>query len=135
MAYSHSAQPSTGSMTLTADDSTGSGAGWNVLIQTTAFVYSGTNGGTDIPAANFALTTAAAPAMTAGQAVDTTGGPRVPAASPVGSLDTPRKVAQANANFGQGTYTQQLGVTLTVPPNSRAGAYSGVVTASIAVAP
>src|SRR5687767_11882991 len=47
--YSHSAQTNTGTMTLTADDSSGSGAGWNVTIQTSAFVYTGANGGTNIP--------------------------------------------------------------------------------------
>ena len=45
-------------MLLTADDSTGSGAGWNVTIQSSDFVWVGTaNGGTDIPASKFALTT------------------------------------------------------------------------------
>src|SRR5688572_14704653 len=54
--YSHSAQAQTGTMTLTADDSTATGAGWNVTIQSSAFVYSGSNSGTNIPAANFSIT-------------------------------------------------------------------------------
>ncbi len=133
--YSHSAQNNTGNMTLTADDSTGSGAGWNVTVQSSAFVYSGTNSGTNIAAANFSLASAAAPVATAGQAVDATGGPKVPATSPVGTLDTARKVVAANASFGLGTYTQALGVSLSVPAQSRAGTYTGTLTTTIAAAP
>ncbi len=133
--YSHSQQTSAGTMTLTADDSSGSGAGWNVTIQSSAFVYSGANSGTNIPAANFALTSAAAPAATAGQAVDVTNGPKVPVTSPVGTLDSARKTVQANAAYGQGTYTQALGVTLTIPAQSRAGTYTGTLTTTISAAP
>lgn len=135
VAYSHSAQTSTGSMTLTADDSTGSGAGWNVTILTSAFAYTGANSGTAIPAVNFSLTSAATPTATAGQAVDATGGPKVPTVSPVGTLDSARKTLQANAAFGQGTYTQALGVSLSIPAQSRAGTYTGTLTTSITAAP
>lgn len=135
VAYSHSAQTSTGSMTLTADDSTGSGAGWNVTILSSAFAYTGANSGTAIPAANFSLTSAATPTATAGQAVDATGGPKVPTVSPVGTLDSARKTLQANAAFGQGTYTQALGVSLSIPAQSRAGTYTGTLTTSITAAP
>ncbi|MGI8830069.1 MAG: WxL domain-containing protein [Candidatus Limnocylindria bacterium] len=136
-AYSHSAQTSTGTMTLTADDSTGSNLGWNVTVLSSAFVYSGGNNGTNIPAANFALTSAAAPVMTAGQAVDTlgVGGPKVPLTSPVGTLDLARKTVQAALLFGNGTYTQAFGVSLTVPAQSAAGTYTGTLTTTIAAAP
>lgn len=135
VAYSHSNQNQTGSMTLTADDSTGSGAGWNVTILTSAFAYTGSNGGTAIPAANFSLTSAAAPTSTAGEAVDATGGPKVPTTSPVGALNTAKKVVQADATFGEGTYTQALGVSLTIPAQSRAGTYTGTLTTTISAAP
>jgi hypothetical protein len=138
VAYSHTAGTKTGTMVLTADDSTGSNAGWNVTIQSSAFVWSaGTGGastGTNIPAANFSLTSAAAPVSTAGQAVDT-GGPKVPTTSPVGTLDTARKVVQADASFGNGTYTQDLGVSLAIPAQSAAGAYTGTLTTTISAAP
>lgn len=137
--YSHSAQTSTGSMTLTADDSTGSNAGWNVTILTSAFVWSagsgGATSGTDIAAANFSLTSAAAPAMTAGQAIDAESGPMVPTTSPVGTLDSARKTVQADADFGNGTYTQSLGVSLAIPAQSAAGTYTGTLTTSITAAP
>lgn len=135
VAYSHSVQNSAGTMTLTADDSSGTGGGWNVTIQTSAFVYSGANSGTNIPATKFSLTSAAAPVATAGQAVDATNGPKVPTISPVGTLDTARKTVQAAVGYGQGTYTQALGVNLEVPAGSRAGTYTGTLTTTISAAP
>jgi hypothetical protein len=131
----HANQESTGTMTMTADDSTGSGAGWNVTIISSDFVYSGANGGTDIPASNFSLSAAAAPVSTAGDAIDATNGPKVPATSPVGTLDSARKTVQANAAFGAGTYTQELDVNLTVPAESRSGTYTGTLTTTISAAP
>jgi hypothetical protein len=139
VSYSHSAQTSSGSMTLTADDSTGSNAGWNVTVLTSDFVWSAGAGGaatgTDIPAANFSISSAAAPVATAGQAVDATSGPKVPATSPVGTLDSARKTVQADAAFGNGTYTQALGVDLDIPAQSAAGTYTGTITTTIAAAP
>jgi hypothetical protein len=138
VAYQNAAHDVTGTMTLTADDSTGSGAGWDVTIQSSAFVWVGTaNGGSDIPAANFALTTAAAPTLIAGQAVSATAatGPQVPPASPLGTLDTARKTLQATAAYGAGTYSQALGVTLSIPAQSRVGVYTSTLTTTITSAP
>ena len=136
--YQNAAHNVSGSMVLTADDSTGSGAGWNVTIISSAFVWVGTaNGGTNIPAANFALTSAAAPAMIAGQVVSVAAstGPQVPPTSPFGTLDTARKTVVATAAYGQGTYSQALGVTLTIPAMSRVGTYTGTLTTTITSAP
>jgi spore coat protein U-like protein len=136
VSYSHSAQASTGTMVLTADDSSGSGAGWNVTVQGSNFVYSGPNGGTDIPAANFSITAASAATMTAGEAVDGTGGPKVPASfSAPATLDAARKTLQANATFGEGTYTQDLSVSLSIPAQSRVGTYTGTMTVTISSGP
>jgi hypothetical protein len=131
--YAHANQDDAGSMTLTADDSTASGEGWDVTVLSSAFVYTGTNGGTNIPAANFSIILAGDPVMTAGQAVDDDNGPKVDVVS--GSLETARRVLTANAGFGQGTYTQVLGVSLLIPGQSRAGTYTGTLTISIAAAP
>ncbi len=133
--YSHSAQSNTGTMVLTADDSSGSGAGWNVTVQSSAFVYSGANGGTNIPAANFAITTAGAPTRTAGQNVDVVGGPSAPLVGSTGSLDVARKTMSALVGFGQGTYTQNLDVNLSIPALSRAGTYTGTMTVTISAGP
>jgi len=133
--YSHSAQSNTGTMVLTADDSSGSGAGWNVTVQSSAFVYSGANGGTNIPAANFAITTAGAATRTAGQSVDIVGGPSTPLVGSTGSLDIARKTMSALVGFGQGTYTQNLDVSLSIPALSRAGTYTGTMTVTISAGP
>ena len=100
--YQNAAHDVTGSMTLTADDSTGSGAGWNVTVQASDFVWVGTaNGGIDIPASKLAISSAAAPTSIAGQAVSValSTGPQVPPTSPLGTLDTPRKVLVATAAY------------------------------------
>ena len=133
LTYAHTDQTNTGTLNLTADDSTGTGAGWNVTVQSSDFVYSGANSGTDIPAANFALTSAAAPTSTAGQAIDPTGGPA--AGVQTGTFDSALMVLDAQADYGQGTYTQDLGVELTVPGMSRAGTYTGTLTVTIASGP
>jgi hypothetical protein len=136
--YQNSAHDVTGTMTLTADDSTGSGAGWNVTVMSSAFTWVGTaNGGIDIPASGLALTTAAAPTFIAGQAIGPalSTGPQVPPTSPLGRLDTPRKTLVATAAYGSGTYSQALGVTLTVPAMSRVGTYTGTLTTTITSAP
>jgi hypothetical protein len=136
VSYSHSAQTSAGTLVLTADDSSGSGAGWNVTVQTSAFVYSGAFGGSNIPAANFSLTSASAATMTAGEAVDVVGGPKVPVTLlPPVTLDTPRKTLQAELTFGEGTYTQNLGVSLSIPAQSRVGTYTGTLTVTISAGP
>jgi len=136
VSYSHSAQSSTGTMVLTADDSSGSGAGWNVTVLSSDFVYSGVNGGTDIPAASFSVTSASGATSTAGEAVDATGGPKVPAAfSAPATLDSARKTLQADATFGEGTYTQDLGVSLGIPAQSRVGTYTGTMTVTISAGP
>lgn len=134
--YSHSAQTSTGTMVLTADDSSGSGAGWNVTVQSSNFVYSGSNGGTDIPSANFSITSAAAPTSTAGEAVDPIGGPKVPPLFPTpATLDTARKTLHAELTYGEGTYMQDLGVSLSIPAQSRVGTYTGTMTVTISAGP
>ena len=71
LTYSNSVQTSTGSMVLHADDSSGAAAGWNVTVQVSPLVYSGSYVGTSIPAANFALTSVAQPLLVSGQTVDT----------------------------------------------------------------
>ena len=138
VAYQNGAHDVTGSMVLTADDSTGAGAGWNVTIMSSAFVWVGTaNGGFNIPAANFVLTSAAVPVLIAGQAVGVAAatGPQVPPTSPLGTLDTPRKTISATAAYGAGTYSQALGVTLSIPAQSRVGVYTGTLTTTITSAP
>jgi hypothetical protein len=133
--YSHVNQTSSGTMALSVDDSTGSGDGWNVTVQSSDFVYSGSNDGTDIPAANFSITTSDAPTRVAGQAIDVDNGPKVPVAGSTGTLDQARKVIQADASYGSGTYGQDLDVSLVVPGLSRVGTYTGTLVVTISAGP
>lgn len=138
VAYQNAAHNVSGTMVLTAADNTGSGAGWNVTIQSSAFVWSGLiPGGTDIPASAFALTSASAPVVVSGQAISIAAatGPQVPATAPTGALSAARKVLHATAAYGAGTYTQDLGVTLTIPALSRVGTYTGTLTTTITSTP
>jgi len=133
--YSHIDQTQAGTLVLTADDSSGTNLGWNVTVQASNFVYSGTNNGINIPAANLSLTSASDATKVTGQGVSTSNGPKVPTASPLGTLDVQRKVLQANAGFGRGNYTQALGVSLTIPATSAVGTYTSTLTVSINVGP
>lgn len=135
LTYAHTAQTNSGTLTLTVDDSSATGLGWNVTVQSSDWVYSGLYSGDDIPAGNVALTAASAATATAGQAVDPTNGPKPPASGATGTLDVARTVLQANQGYGEGTYTQTLGVSLTLPARSRAGTYTGTLTISITAGP
>jgi hypothetical protein len=133
---SHANQTSTGTLTLSADDSTGSALGWNVTVQSSAFAYTGDYAATQtaIGAANFSLSAAAEPTLIAGQAVSsvtTATGPQVPPTSPAGTLNSARKVVMASAAYGSGSYTQALDVSLVVPADSRPGTYTGTLTTTI----
>jgi hypothetical protein len=120
---------------LTVSDGSGTGSGWQVTLQSSAFVYSGSHAGQDIPAADFAITSAAPPATISGQAVDATGGPYVPSSGATGALNLSRTVLRADAGFGQSDYSQPLKVALTIPGMSVVGAYTGSFTVTIGAAP
>lgn len=131
---SHAEQMTSGTMMLTVTQSTVS-LGWSVTIQAGPFTYAGPYGGSDIPAAHFAITAAAAPTRVSGQAIDPVGGPKVPASGATGTLDAARKTIQALTAFGTGTYRQELAVGLRVPANSRAGTYTAQLTVTTSTSP
>jgi hypothetical protein len=138
VAYQNAAHDVSGTMTVTADDSRDTSAGWSVSIQVSAFVYTGGNGGTNIPAANFALTSADQPTTIAGQVVSLVAstGPQIPIEGIVyGSLASPLKTIRATAAYGNGTYSQDLDVTLTIPAQSKVGTYTGTLTTTISATP
>lgn len=134
--YSHALQTRTADITLSVDDSTGSGAGWNVTVQSTVLDFTA-NGDTDldIPASALLVTSAAAPEYGAGQAIDNDNGPRVPAAVTNLSLEQARMVLQAAPDYGLGEYTQALGVKLDIPAQARAGSYSGNIIVTLTAGP
>ncbi|MEZ4523752.1 MAG: WxL domain-containing protein [Thermomicrobiales bacterium] len=135
LTYSHEAQTNDHNLTLTVSDASGTGEGWNVTVQASNFIYSGIYNGSDINASEFEITTANSPQYNSGQAIDGSNGPKVPAANATGSLDVARKVLQANAGYGQGSYSQTLAVRLTVPPMARVGTYTSSLTVTIGAGP
>lgn len=130
--YSNAEQISSGVMSLTADDNTGTGAGWNVTVQSTDFVYSGQYAGIDIPAANVSIVDPGDPVVVTGEAITSEDGPF---AGQGGSLDTPRKVLFANEGGGKGSYDQTLPVLLTIPGGSLVGSYTGNFTVTMSAGP
>jgi hypothetical protein len=137
--YSLSDRASIGALDLAAEDLTGSSAGWNVTVLASNFVWTtvaGSTGGTDIPAVNFTLISAAVPVLVLGQAVGVAAatGPNPVFTSAV-PLNTARKVIAATAAYGDGSYTQDLGVSLNVPGQSKLGLYTSTLTTTITTAP
>lgn len=131
--YAHNDRASDGSLLLSvSSDET---AGWNVSLSVSAFAYSGTFAGSSIPAANFSIIAANTPTLASGQAINATGGPKVPDTGATGSLDVPRKVLQAEAGFGQGSYAQAIDVRLLIPGLARAGTYTADLTVTTATGP
>lgn len=130
--YSHTSQNSNGFITLTVDDSSASNLGWNVTIQSSDLAYTGSFGGSSIPAASVLLGTPAAPEHESGQDIDETHGPL---AGSGGTLDAPRTVIYAQAGYGKGEYTQTLPVTLTIPGMTLAGTYTATLTVDITAGP
>ena len=135
--YQNADHDVSGTMVLHMDDSRGTSLGWSVTIQASDFVFSGA-ALNDIPAANFALTSAEQPIWNAGQPVNLTAstGPQIPIEGIVfGSLAAPLKVTRATAAYGNGTYMQGMVVTLTIPGQSPVGTYTGTLTTTISATP
>ena len=140
--YSHAQQVRSGTLTLTSTDTglLGTNSGWNVTVLSSAFVYTGPNSGTPIPAANLAITTANPPSRVSGQDISPDGGPRTTNAT--GALDVARKTIQADGPggvlgpyYGIGTYSQAIAVSLLVPGQTRAGTYTATLTVTISAGP
>jgi hypothetical protein len=131
--YAGTDQVRPGTVALAAADLTCTGNGWNVTVLASSFSYSGTGSDPVLTAANLALTSAAVPAVVSGQGINPTKGPKVVTTS--GALDTGRKVIQAQTNAGQGSYSQALGLSLTIPAYSPAGTYTTTITSTITAGP
>ncbi|MFT4038507.1 MAG: hypothetical protein QM692_10030 [Thermomicrobiales bacterium] len=131
LAYSTHSQESSGNLLLTATETGCAGLGWNVTIQASPWISS--TGAPALSDAGFAVTQIANPGLVTGQPIDAAQGP-LPVNAP-GTLDHSRKVLQANAGFGIGSYTQVLGVQLSVPAGTPPGAYTTVVTTTIVAGP
>lgn len=129
--YSHSSQNTTGTESITVDDLTSSGAGWNVTV--VASDLTGPAGSTAIPASGLTITTAAdATADSTDPSADLTG---ITASGGGSALNAAVKVLSAAAGDGNGAYDQSLALSLAVPGNQLAGSYSGTITVSVNTGP
>lgn len=133
--YSADEQYNPGQIGYTISAASGTAPGWSVNVQAGDLIYSGEHGGINIPAANLSVSSANAPLYVSGDAIDASNGPFVPAEGATGGLNTPRTVLTANPGYGDGVYSQDLDLTLTIPGESKPGNYSGTITFSTNAAP
>lgn len=129
--FSTVAQDSQGNLNLAAGENGCAAKGWNVTIQASEWVKDG--GGTAIPDTAFALTQVANPNVVSGQGIDSNGGPK--SVNSIGVLNQSRKVLQATPGYGLGSYSQVLGVKLTIPAVTLPGTYKTTVTTTIQTGP
>lgn len=147
---SHEVQVTSGRIVLTATDDTAtcvppdpelgteaSGDGWHVSVHASPLVYSGIHAGIELPASALAVESVdPVPMHIDGPSmIDPTHGPKVPATSPVGSLDSPRIILTANPGYGCGTYTEGINLSLTIPADTIAGAYTSTISTTITTGP
>lgn len=121
-----------GTLTVTVDDGTGTGAGWDVTIRASALVNTSSPAAPEIPASSLALGEPETPVALAGQSVDAAHGP---IAGTGGSLDAARTVVSAGRDHGMGTYTQSVPMTLQVPAGAASGTYTGTIVVSFGSGP
>lgn len=129
--FSTVAQDSQGNLNLAAGENGCAAKGWNVTIQASEWVKDG--GGTAIPDTAFALTQVTNPNVVSGQGIDSNGGPK--SVNSIGVLNQSRKVLQATPGYGLGSYSQVLGVKLTIPAVTLPGTYKTTVTTTIQTGP
>ena len=125
----HAPRLTAGTVTLWADDSSGTNAGWNVTVKAAPFT-----GPQTLPASALSALYALPAVAHAGQAVDETNGPQAVALAS-GTLETPRVLLAAQPGYGKGTYSEEIGLALLVPADALAGAYLTTLTVSITAGP
>jgi hypothetical protein len=119
-------------MPMTANDATGSGAGWNVTITSTAFT-TGTHSLSNSASTVTGVTSACAGGTTCTNPTNgITYNLGVPAA---GTAPTAVKLFNAAANTGMGSFTLTPSVQVAIPANTYAGAYSSTVTLAVVSGP
>ena len=107
-------------------DTTGSGAGWNVLLTISDLA----NGSSVIPASSMAMD---APVVDPADGASMTGVAGHPTG---GNLSTGEKIVTADTGDGEGSYLVSPGIlTLTVPADATAGVYAGDATIAVVSGP
>ena len=119
---------------LTANDTTGTGAGWNLTITSTQFT---TGGGTPHTLATNASTiTGVTSACATGTCTNPTNAVTYPVGIPAAATaPTAVKFFNAAANTGLGSFTVTPTVGVFVPASTFAGSYSSTLTVSIVSGP
>jgi hypothetical protein len=127
-------QTPTYTLPLTATDTTGTGAGWNLTITSTQFT---TGGGTPHTlATNASTVTGVTSSCASGTCTNPTNAVTYPVSIPAGATaPTAVKLFNAAANTGLGSFTVTPTVGVFVPASTFAGSYSSTLTVSIVSGP
>ena len=123
-----------GTVTLWANDSSGTGKGWTVTVQAGEFSCTDCEIASSLPASSLSAFYTQPVQAVAGQEINPVSGPR-PGAGALGPLDVARPLMTADAGQGMGTYSETVGLLLNVPAYTMAGTYSTTLTVSITAAP
>jgi hypothetical protein len=115
----------TSSFSLTVDDATGSGAGWNLTASAPPLTDSV---GNTIPAGNQTIESVVVSGVT-GTA------PTNGVSYPMGLPTSTAKIFSANANTGRGQSTETFNLQLVVPADAFAGTYTTSLTVSLISGP
>jgi hypothetical protein len=124
----HTVVDATGSMDFSADDSTGAGAGWTASEAMTDLIPVSTDpaGAIPIPVGDITITTGA---LTSGLGEGATG--VTPAGTITLSTDE-TTILSATPEDGMGAYTLAPALSVAIPADTYAGAYTGTLTTTIA---
>jgi hypothetical protein len=119
---------------LTAVDTTGSGAGWNLTVTSTQFSTGG--GSPHLLATNASTITAVSSVCASGTCTNPTNAVTYPVVVPAGATPpTAVKFFNAAASTGLGSFTVTPTVGVFVPATTLAGSYSSTLTVSIVSGP
>jgi hypothetical protein len=120
-------------VSLVVDDSSGTGAGWQVVLEASDFLWDQRPSSADsayrsIPRSNFAVM----PGELSVLVGNTTEGV---SAFTETNFESPVKLLSADKEFGEDTYTLPLSFDVLVPANTRAGSFTSTLTLTMSLAP
>jgi hypothetical protein len=138
-------QTLTNTFVLTVEDSTGTGAGWNLTLSATNFTGSGDFNGSTTPTTESLassgtlsitnVTVSCVSGSTCTNPTSTFTYPGSVAVTTAASSPTPVKFYNANTGTGMGKFTVEPTLTIFIPANAYATTYSSTITLAIASAP
>jgi len=131
-AYSFVDQTAAGSLTVTATDTRGTAAGWNVSLSASDFAA-----GTErIAIANLALTAGTPSALAFGGSTGSTAGVVATSAAPVQQTGTSTsKILSAGVGSGAGQFQLPMTGALNIPGGTLVGSYTSTVSVAIVSGP